>query len=85
MTVFHLELFASRFFPSHSFCQGATVFFGYLFASHVFFPVHCCKMTAFHLELFASHVFRPIHFSKMIGFFSIYLLPIFSSQSIFVS
>ena len=60
---FSLPLFSSAvcfpFFRSHSlflddpFCLD-------LFAFHVFFPVHFCKMTVFHLELFASRFF-PSH------------------------
>ena len=39
-------------------------------------------MTLFFLEFFASHFFRPIQDATF--FFWIYVLPIFSSQSMFV-
>ena len=84
---FSLPLFSSAvcfpFFRSHSlflddpFCLD-------LFAFHFFFPVHFWKMTVFHLELFASRFFSvPFILPRCHRFFlDIYLLLMFSSQSI---
>ena len=55
------------------------VFYLEFFASHVFRPI---QDATFFFDLFASHFFRPIQDASF--FFWIYLLPIFSSQSIFV-
>ena len=71
------------FFRSHSFFLDDPFFLD-LFAFHFFFPVHFWKMTVFHLELFASRFFSvPFILPRCHRFFlDIYLLPMFSSQSI---
>ena len=84
---FSLPLFSSAvcfpFFRSHSFFLDDPFFLD-LFAFHFFFPVHFWKMTVFHLELFASRFFSvPFILPRCHRFFlDIYLLLMFSSQSI---